>query len=110
MNSGRSTCWSLYLVLRCETSRVSAPCVLIPRVGKPDVQKVVVYRGGEAVISDCFFALECTTETDADEVRRLLADRWTELAAAYSGACAPYLTKQKLRVLLADIGVGVCHG
>lgn len=86
----------------------NGPSVLIPRVGEPNSGKCVLYlRNRRIVLSDCIFALACTTKEDAAILHSRLVDAWDEVSDVYGGTCARYMTICGLRSLLKKLGVEV---
>lgn len=84
---------------------VHGPAVLLPRVGKPAVDKIVLFPpGATAVLSDCVFAIECSCEHDAERVHALLTSNWPTVEAAYGGTCARFISVEGLRELLQQFG------
>ena len=49
-------------------------------------------------------ALECASEEDSVEVRKVIQDRWDEFEDAYGGSCAPYITLRALQEVLDRFG------
>lgn len=93
------TCWSKRVI--------TGPAVLLPRVGRPDINKVVAVDAveGGIALSDCVVALECRSFSDAEKVRKRIADDWDMLESSYKGSCAPYLTLRALGVVLRKLAV-----
>ena len=85
-------------------SRSFGPSVLLPRVGKPLRDKIVLWRGGPAILSDCVFAIESSSMSKARAVRNLLLRDFSTLSRMYCGSCAPYLTVASLVSFLYDRG------
>ncbi len=84
------------------------PSVLMPRVGRPSPDKCVLYlRRRRIVLSDCVYAIRCTTTSDAELLHRTLLSQWDNVAQRYSGTCAPYLTVVSLRDVLVQLGVEI---
>ncbi len=80
-------------------------CVLLlPRVGRPDARKLLLFEG-PAVLSDCLFRLRTEPAGHEEELRQVLEDHWPALAAIYGGSCAPYATLAGLRLFLASLGL-----
>lgn len=79
-----------------ELSVVSGPFVTIPRVGKPNVEKVAVVAAGDHVLSDCVFAIRCSSGRQANAVAHMLRDRWPVVESQYAGTCARHVTKEGL--------------
>ena len=86
--------------------RVTGPVVLVPRVGAPDREKMVVYRDPWPILlSDCVIALVCDDEATAEAVLSTLDAEWESFSSmAWGGSCAPYTTLRRLASALA------CHG
>lgn len=81
---------------------VAGPAVIVPRVGQPSLGKIAVYCGGETVaLSDCLYAIECSSARQAEIVFEGLVRKWDALRAAYHGTGAPYLTVAGLVEFLA---------
>jgi hypothetical protein len=75
----------------------NGPMLLLPRVGKPRPDKLAIWNGGEAVISDCILAIAGVPEDELQAIRECLLASFDQLAASYVGSCAPYLTLARLR-------------
>lgn len=92
-----------------ERRATSPPAVLLPRVGKPDRNKVVAITGQRlpVALSDCVFALECETDDEAMGLVTRIREGWAEVATAYQGTCAPYATLASLATALAKLGVEI---
>ena len=87
---------------------VSGPSILLPRVGEPHVDKIVLYQGRqELVLSDCVFGLQCSGRREAEVLRALMCAHWAALASAYGGTGAKYLTVAALQQFLHMHGVHV---
>ena len=84
------------------------PSVLMPRVGRPSPNKCVLYlRRRRIVLSDCVYAIRCTTTSDAETLHKALLSQWDNVTQHYTGTCAPYLTVASLRDILAQLGVEI---
>lgn len=95
--------------LRIKTSRsLTAPAVLLPRVGKPNPNKVAVHYGEPIALSDCVFAIPCASEFSAELLRQRIVDSWHVLEARYAGSCAPHLTLTMLRSALCEMQQWSC--
>jgi hypothetical protein len=87
---------------------VWGPAVLIPRVGKPNKGKVALYTASRSIaLSDCVFAIRCSSHSDALYLLNLLLDNWTFLRGVYHGTCAPYMTTRDLTNALVALGVQI---
>ncbi len=83
---------------------VEGPGVLIPRVGKPAPDKIVVVNARfSATLSDCVLMVPTRRLREAEEVSRKLKLNWERLEALYSSTAAPYLTVGSLSRLLGTI-------
>lgn len=90
--------------------RISGPSVLIPRVGRPYLNKIILYgRNREVILSDCLFAVQCRTMSDAERLYASLRENWKDLEKRYGGTCAPYITIKSLQILLESLGYDVIN-
>lgn len=71
--------------------------VLIPRVCNPNMEKLVVYDGKEAILSDCVVLLQTRTKKEAKLLKKYLMKNWVEFAKIYTGTGARYVTMERLR-------------
>lgn len=71
--------------------------VLIPRVCNPNVEKVVVYDGKEAVLSDCVVLLHTRTKKEAVQLKKHIVKNWEEFKKIYVGTGARYVTMERLK-------------
>lgn len=71
--------------------------LLIPRVCNPNVEKLVVYDGREAILSDCVVLLHTRTKKEAVQLKRHLVKNWEEFKKNYVGTGAQYVTMERLR-------------
>jgi hypothetical protein len=86
------------------------PVVLIPRVGRPDPRKLVVYAGTRIALSDCVFALRHSNDAACRAMRDLLAGEFDRLRACYGGTGAPYLRRAALLDLIAEMAPATSRG
>lgn len=98
---------TLRTIRRRATDReVCGPAVLLPRVGKPDKDKVVILeQGRRALPSDCVYAICCRDLRGALSVRYRMRREWSRLEELYGGSCAPFLSMIALGTFLDSIGV-----
>jgi predicted RNA methylase len=83
----------------------TGPAVLMPRVGKPNVNKLALLPTGmTAVLSDCVMAVECLNNRDSYTLHRLLVTNWPSLEQSYGGTCARYISVSNLIDFLTKIG------
>lgn len=85
---------------------LSAPAVLLPRVGQPNPSKVAIHRFGTVALSDCVFAIPCTSIRHAEQLRRKIRESWQVIEDRYKGSCAPHLTLSNLRAALCRLEHG----
>lgn len=71
------------------------PCVLVPRVGRPSLDKICLSRSA-TVLTDCVIALRPVNTALVTHLQQELLEAFDSLAAEYSGTCAPYLTVRRL--------------
>ena len=71
--------------------------LLIPRVCNPNVEKLVVFDGREAILSDCVVLLQTRTKKEAQQLKRYLVKNWGEFTKIYTGTGARYVTMERLR-------------
>lgn len=71
--------------------------VLIPRVCNPNVEKVVVFNGNEAILSDCVFLLRTRTKKEAVQLKHYLVNNWADFSKNYVGTGARYITIERLK-------------
>jgi hypothetical protein len=87
---------------------VMGPAVLLPRVGEPKATKCVLYLGQKKlVLSDCVYALQCESVSDAETLRAILLDAWESVDRSFTGTCARHITLFRLRELLEHLGISV---
>ncbi|ARR53193.1 hypothetical protein HY78_06930 [Rhizorhabdus wittichii DC-6] len=85
--------------------KVRGPAVLIPRVGRPTSDKIVLLPNDEAVLSDCVIALQTAPAGFEQALADLLVENWDSLKSAYGGSCAPYTTLKRLGETLLRLGL-----
>lgn len=78
--------------------------VIFPRVGRPSKEKVVIARNETLVLSDCLFFIKATSESDLDNVYKLIISHWDMLARLYGGSCAPYVSLSQAKGFLEHLG------
>lgn len=71
--------------------------VLIPRVCNPNLEKVVVYDGREAILSDCVILLHTRTKKEAVQLKKYLMKNWGDFKKNYVGTGARYVTIERLK-------------
>ena len=80
------------------------PCVLLPRVGKPDPKKICLARLDNHCLSDCVIALVGRTEAVTNAIRSELLKHWRRFAALYHGTGARYTGVLNIGSFLAQRG------
>jgi predicted RNA methylase len=86
----------------------AGPAVLLPRVGLPRRDKIVLWLPrDQVVLSDCVMALRGRNLSITRQLHAVLIDAWDELAALYRGSCARYLTVRDLRNFVEKFGFSV---
>lgn len=79
--------------------------LLIPRVGKPRIDKICLYRPREnSALSDCVIGLVGRTESVTVALQIELIGRWEEFAKNYRGTGARYITIVQLGKFLTARG------
>ncbi len=87
------------------TRLIRGPSVLIPRVGNPDKNKIVSYTNDLTfALSDCVFAVVCSSPSHAIQLRDALHANWNSLKQAYVGSGAKYVTIHRLCDVLKNLG------
>jgi len=85
---------------------LKGPAVLLPRVGEPKKDKIVLYLNKKPVVlSDCVIGLTCTSQEKAKSLQILLRQNWGVVKTAYGGTCAKYSTLSSLRRVFAKLRI-----
>jgi hypothetical protein len=82
---------------------VAGPAVLLPRVGRPDWRKVALHLRGRVALSDCVFAITCSSGEGATALQQALVDRFALIKACFGGTGAPYMRQDDLVRLLDEV-------
>jgi predicted RNA methylase len=81
------------------------PVVLIPRVGNPRRDKIVLYTSRRKIaVSMCVLTLSCENKATAKRVYQSLISNWKAVEKQYTGTGARYLTLERLQELLIGFG------
>jgi predicted RNA methylase len=81
------------------------PTILLPRVGKPRRDKVILYTSRKKIaLSNCVLTLHCPDEATSKKLYDTVIAKWKMLEKYYTGTCARYMTLEGLREALARIG------
>ena len=79
---------------------IQGPAVLIPRVCKPNIGKVCVYKYKSVFVpSDCVIALCTKSYEDASLIAYTLREHWEQFRTIYQGTAAKYTTMERVRKL-----------
>ena len=88
-----------------KNTAIKGPAVLLPRVGTPMKDKVVLYLSPSLLaLSDCVFAIRCKNISNAQKVRWSLLKNWDRVKSHFVGTCAKYITIEGLSELLQKLG------
>jgi hypothetical protein len=82
---------------------ICGPAILVPRVGRPDVRKLVLYLGGPIALSDCVFGICHPDEGSCALLHETLIADFDGLKERYGGTGAPYLRRADLVALIAEL-------
>lgn len=90
---------------------VVGPCVLVPRVGQPNISKVALFlRRRRVALSDCVIGLQCKCKADAEKLHTSIINDPIGFHGLYSGTCATYTTVERLREYLQARGYAASQG
>lgn len=83
---------------------IIGPALLIPRVGNFSQDKIsYLPTGTEIVMSDCLFAVLCSSEIHAKELRASLTNDWKSFKKIYNGTGAVYTTLLKITTYIYEV-------
>jgi predicted RNA methylase len=85
------------------------PLIILPRIGFPSLEKVVLLESGHWVLSDCLFGIRPEGGLESDQLLDVVRGVLPAIRSAYGGSCAPYLTLDSLISVLAAAGVVAKH-
>jgi type I restriction-modification system DNA methylase subunit len=101
---------NLQLIAADKDTAINGPVIILPRVGRPRVDKVTIYNSKAAmVLSDCLFSIKFHSEIDAVIAYNRIIDNWNNLSNLYTGTCARYITLNKLKNFLSSVGITNVH-
>lgn len=87
---------------------VTAPALLLPRVGQITPGKIAVLQSPHSVmLSDCLIALKTTSPHHTPLLRARLVQNFSKLRNQYIGTGAPFITLTRLKTVLQALGVEV---
>jgi hypothetical protein len=105
LRSGSVTRSSL-MVARDHTVIASGPLILLPRVGRPDIAKVCMYLSDvEIALSECVLAIRFDNIGSTKAAFAKLLAHADAVLECYVGSCAKYVTLNRLRSTLCEIGI-----
>lgn len=83
---------------------IIGPALLIPRVGNFSQDKISYLPAGtEIVMSDCLFAVLCSSEIHAKELRSFIIEDWRNFKKNYNGTGAVYTTLVKITAYFSKV-------
>ncbi|WP_201573789.1 N-6 DNA methylase [Psychrobacter sp. H8-1] len=83
---------------------IIGPALLIPRVGNFSQDKIsYLSTGTEIVMSDCLFAVLCSSEIHAEELRSFIIEDWRNFKKIYNGTGAVYTTLVKITTYISKV-------
>lgn len=87
---------------------VEGPALLFPRVGAITTGKVALLPAGvKVILSDCVFAVLCTSEARVRGLRGSIIRDWELFEMLYGGTGAPYTTREKVERYLKGRSLGL---
>lgn len=91
------------------TSRiVSGTALMLPRVGRPKIQKIVLKSDPTPVVlSDCVVAIKTPDRRNESALYELVHRNWETFSRLWTGSCAPYLTMRGLTHAFEQLGYEV---
>lgn len=85
---------------------IQKPAVLLPRVGRPSLSKVCLFKGNTTIVlSDCVIGIMCFDIETASGVYDIITNNWNKLEKAYGGTCARYISLYQLSVVLRTLNI-----
>lgn len=89
--------------ISAKSSIVKGPVILMPRVGKPDPQKIYYHKeDSQLVISDCIIAILPSSLKEGEKIYHKLIDNWDILKELYKGTGAKFITIERLDSFLSE--------
>jgi hypothetical protein len=83
---------------------VTAPTVLIQRVGKIQKHKVAMYTGEDKIsLSDCVFAIDVSSVEDGNRIINYIHGNFDLFLQEYTGTCAQFITIERLHNFLSKM-------
>ena len=87
-----------------KTKVLVGPAVLVPRVGNPHVDKVVVIgEGKRCVLSDCVIAILSRNSSSAYHIQKIIRAQKESFCRLYVGTGAPYVTLSRIGKYLKKV-------
>ena len=79
-------------------SIIAGPAVLIPRVGNPRIDKIVlIEKSKKYAMSDCIIAIKAASNANAKKIYDAIIENWDEFFKLYNGTGAKYTTIGKIK-------------
>lgn len=98
-NFSYSDCWTIE-----GTATVEKSGILVPRVGRPSVDKCVYYDGKQPILlSDCVIWLSLGDEQKDRSLLSHIRKNFGEFSRIYGGSCAPYTTLKRLESYVLNL-------
>lgn len=96
---------NLSVKVETNTSIISGPAILLPRVGKPSSHKICLISGNSKyALSDCILAIQHTNYSEVKEMYNKLIENFDILKEQYKGTGAKFITVERL-----DQFLGLSH-
>ena len=88
-----------------ETNLVSGKVLMLPRVARPNVEKIAVGSFIQPVVpSDCIVCVKTVPAGFEEHLQTQIRLFWDALEEAYSGTCASYLTMEAFGAFAVKLG------
>ena len=89
----------------CEPKTIHGPMILIPRVGRPSLEKITLYEERIGVVlSDCVISVLSEDSEVTSKLYAVLRENWQSFKSLYKGTCAPYTTINNVVRMLCNWG------
>lgn len=87
------------------TKLVSGPVLMLPRVARPNVEKIAIGTFAKPVVpSDCIICVKTNPPGHEEHLQSQFRVFWRALRDSYSGTCAAYLTMEAFKDFAAKLG------
>lgn len=86
-----------------KTSVINGPAVLIPRVGKPNPQKICfISNNSSYALSDCVIAIQLKSKSKTKKMYEKIINNWENFKELYKGTGANFITIERLDHFLGN--------